>query len=81
MNKSSCRVRTLANDGLCKVDYCLDCKVFHLQVGYATLHLHPEGFVALRSTIDTALTLFQRQKNAANAEPLASAPEVKNAFH
>lgn len=80
MKKPSCRVQTLAEDGHCKIDYCLDCKVFHLNIGYATLHLNPDAFVALGGTIHKALNHFQRHNKAANAERLTS-PEAENSLH
>lgn len=81
MKKPSCRVQTLAVDGHCQIGYCLDCKVFHLQIGYATLHLNPEAFVALGGTINTALARLRRHNPASNAEQFTSSAEAEKSLH
>ncbi|MDF9393390.1 MULTISPECIES: hypothetical protein [Methylococcus] len=65
MKNIPCRVRNLAGDGLCRVDYCPDCTCFHLKLGYASLHLHPEAFLRLCATLNAALARFQRQEKLA----------------
>jgi len=81
MNTPSCRVQTLANGGLSKIDYCLDCQLFHLQIGYTTLHLKPEAFATLSGTLNTALACFRRQHSATKGERLQSAAEIENSVH
>lgn len=79
--KKTCRVQTLAADGLCSVDYCLDCSVFHLKIGYATLHIDPKSYVTLCNTANTALARFQRQRKTADALRLAELREIENPLH
>lgn len=64
MEKAACRVRTLANDGFCAVEFCPGCQVFHLKLGYTTLHINPEAFLALGATIAAAVARYQRQRQA-----------------
>jgi len=70
MKNTPCRVQNLAGDGLCRVDYCQDCACFHLKVGYASLHIHPESFLRLCGTLNAALARFQRQTKV-TARPAA----------
>jgi hypothetical protein len=62
MKKPSCRIQTLAGDGLCRVDYCPDCMIFHLKIGYASLQISPEALSTLCGTLNTAMARFHRQK-------------------
>jgi hypothetical protein len=64
MNTSTCRVEKPANNDYCKIEYCLNCKIFHVRIGYATFHLKPEAFSALRHTVNAAYTSFQRYSKA-----------------
>lgn len=61
MKNTPCRIQNLAGDGICRVDYCQDSACFHLRVGYVSLHIHPEIFQQLCSTLNAALARFQRQ--------------------
>jgi hypothetical protein len=83
MKKASCRLQTLASDGLCSVDFCPGCQVFHIRIGYATLHLNPEAFSAMCATVNTALARFQRHSETADEGPLAAVRENggKNPLH
>lgn len=81
MKKSPCRVQTLAGDGLCTVEFCPGCNVFHLKIGYATVQIHPEAFSKMCGTINTALALFQRQSRAINARQAPDIHEAKKALH
>lgn len=60
MSKTACRIRNLANDGLCRVDYCQDCACFHLKVGYTSLQIRPDAFLRLCGTLNTALARYRR---------------------
>lgn len=81
MKKSACRVQTLAEDGLCTVQFCAKCKVFHLNIGYATVHIHPEAFATMRGTINTALARFQGQTPPADAGQFPETPEITGSLH
>lgn len=72
MEKPACRLRTLAREGLCGVAFCPGCQVFHLKIGYATLHLNPEAFAALCGTVARALARYRGQ---AEEVPRESAPD------
>lgn len=81
MNKASCRVQTLADDGTTTITFCQDCKAFHLKVGYTTLHIDAEAFAALGNTIAAALARYQRQKKASDTERLAPTRGVESLLH
>lgn len=79
--KSSCRVQTLASDGLCAVDYCPGCGVFHLKVGFATLNFRPEGFAALGNTINQALARFHERRREGSGACVQEEPKGGDVFH
>jgi hypothetical protein len=81
MKKSSCNVQTMAEYGLCKVGYCHDCKVFHLTIGYATLHISPEGFSSVCTALNAAMARVQRLQKEENAESRAKLHEADEALH
>lgn len=80
MSDSACRVQALSENGPVKIGYCHDCQVYHLQVGYITLHLNPEGFAGLGATVNAALAIVQRHEAGADESP--SVPSKgKSALH
>jgi hypothetical protein len=81
MKKALCRVQTLASDSLCSVDFCPGCQVFHVKIGYATLHLNPEAFSALCNTVTTALARFQRHAKGTDQEQTAEARPAESLLH
>lgn len=66
---TACRVQALASDGLCAVDYCPGCGVFHLKVGFVRLNLDPDSFAALCGTVTAALARHRRATRAATPDP------------
>jgi len=81
MTQTSCRLQTLAEGGLSKIAFCHDCQVFHLQVGYTTLHVKPEAFASLGSAIGSALTVYRRQNAEADNQPSNPVGKLNTALH
>jgi hypothetical protein len=81
VKKAPCRVQPLANDSLCSVDFCPGCQVFHVKIGYATLHLNPEAFSALCGTVNAALARFQRRARETDQEPAPEARKAESTLH
>ncbi|WP_348757468.1 hypothetical protein [Candidatus Methylocalor cossyra] len=64
MKKPSCCLETLADDGLTTIHYCRTCAVFHLRIGYTTLHVKPDGLIGLGNAINTSLAKLRRRGEA-----------------
>lgn len=79
MDKPVCRLRTLAGNGLCAVEYCAGCHVFHLRIGITTLNLNPSAFAAVCGTAaavcgTAAAALVRFQNETAQAVQAAHEP-------
>jgi hypothetical protein len=82
MNRPACRLSTLASDGAHSVEFCAGCNVFHLKIGYTTLHLNPEAFAALCGIAAAGLARFRRQSGQAHKEQgLEDLHSPKGALH
>ncbi len=81
VKESPCRIQTLAGDRWCSVDFCPGCKVFHVKIGYATLHLAPEAFSAVCGILNTALARSQREAEDTAQEQNSEARAVGNLLH
>lgn len=71
MGNSSCRLQTLASDRWCAVDHCSECEVFHLKLGYTTLHLSAEAFSAVCTVLNAALARYQRSQRGAEVDAVS----------
>ena len=79
MKKPSCRLETLADDGLTTIHYCGDCEVFHLRIGYTTLHIKPDGLIGLGNAINTSLARLRRRGESADRSQAGR--ELENPLH
>lgn len=81
MSDPSCRVQALAEGGPAKIGYCHGCRLYHVQIGYVTLHINPAAFAGLGAAVTAALAIVQRQEAGAEAEGAAAAPGGRSALH
>lgn len=81
MEKQPCQVKNLAFNRFCGVDFCPSCNVFHLKIGYTTLHIPPEAFVTVCETVNAALARFQRHKAVPDIELAMASQEAKGPLH
>lgn len=81
MMKPPCRVQGLAAAGFCVVEYCRDCRLFHVTIGYTTLKVGPEAFLALGETLNTALARFRRLENTSCGDEAAETIHREQLLH
>lgn len=80
MEKQACTVKNLAANRYCVVDFCPSCNVFHLKIGFVTLHIPPEAFATVADTVTTALARFQRHRADQLSRAVAT-QEIKGPLH
>jgi hypothetical protein len=81
MEKQPCQIQNLAVNRFCAVDFCPTCNVFHLKIGYATLHVPPAAFVTVCNTFNSALVRFQSHQASPELEFAKGGRGIEDPLH